>query len=163
EGLADAQTRLILAGRSLERTQPVLDAVRARGATAEFVELDLASLSRARSAARTVLSMTDGIDVLINNAGVAGARGQTADGFEMPIGVNHLGHFAWTKTLLPRLLESGTRVVVVASEAHRRSQGLDFAAFEKPTQSMLGWTEYCNSKLCNVLFARELAKRYDGQ
>ncbi len=101
--------------------------------------------------------------MLINNAGVAGVHGATKDGFEMHVGINHLGHFAWTMTLMPRLIESRARVVVVASEAHRRSKSLDFALFEKPTQSKLGWAEYCESKLCNVLFTGELARRYSGQ
>jgi retinol dehydrogenase-12 len=160
EGLADAETKLVLAGRSLERTQPVIDACRARGCEVEFVELDLTDLAQTRGAAKRVLAHSERIDVLINNAGVAGVHGVTKNGFELHLGVNHLGHFAWTMALLPRLRENHSRVITVASEAHRGVKRLDFVAFERATGSKLGWTEYCESKLCNILFASELARRY---
>lgn len=160
ESLAAPGTRLILAGRSLERTQPVIDAAKARGAEVEFVELDLANLASTRKAAAQILAAAPHIDVLINNAGVAGMRGKTSDGFEVNVGINHLGHFALTMALIEGLKASKTRVVCVASEAHRRAGQLDFAAFEEPTKSRTGFAEYCDSKLCNVLFASELARRY---
>ena len=160
EGLAAPGTKLILAGRSLERTQEVIDAAKARGAEVEFVELDLANLASTRKAAAEIMAKAPQIDVLINNAGVGGVRGNTSDGFEMNVGINHLGHFALTMGLIEGLKASKTRVVCVASEMHRRSETLDFAAFEGPTKSVTGIDEYCDSKLCNVLFASELARRY---
>ncbi len=163
EGLAGPGVRLLLAGRSLERTQPVLEAARARGADAEFVALDLTDLGDIRRAAGDLGQKAPKIDVLVNNAGVAGVRGQTRDGFELHVGVNHLGHFALVQALMPLLVGSRTRVVAVASEAHRRARGLDFGAFEQTTKSRTGWSEYCASKLCNVLFAAELARRYGSQ
>ena len=160
ESLAAPGTKLILAGRSLERTQEVIDAAKARGAEVEFVELDLGNLASTRKAAAEIMAKAPRIDVLINNAGVAGVRGKTSDGFEMNVGINHLGHFALTMGLIEGLKASKTRVVCVASEAHRRADQLDFAAFEQPTKSRTGIDEYCDSKLCNVLFASELARRY---
>lgn len=163
EGLAGPGVRLLLAGRSLERTQPVIEAVRARGGDAEFVALDLTDLRDIRRAAGDLSQKAPKLDVLINNAGVAGVHGQTRDGFELHVGVNHLGHFALVQALMPVLTSSKTRVVAVASEAHRRARGLDFGAFEHTTKSRTGWSEYCASKLCNVLFATELSRRHSSQ
>jgi retinol dehydrogenase-12 len=102
--------------------------------------------------------------VLVNNAGVGGQRGLTADGFEVHFGVNHLGHFALTMLLLDRLKASGpgARVVNVSSEAHYSAPGIDFDAVRGRTRSFAGRREYAVSKLSNVLFSRELARRLGG-
>jgi retinol dehydrogenase-12 len=102
--------------------------------------------------------------VLVNNAGVGGQRGTTADGFELHFGVNHLGHFALTSLLLERLTASGpdARIVNVSSSAHYGPSGIDFDALRRPTVTYTGQREYNVSKLCNVLFTRELARRLDG-
>ena len=99
--------------------------------------------------------------MLVNNAGVGGQRGLTADGFEQHFGVNHLGHFALTQLLLDRLVASGpgARVVNVSSEAHYSAPGIDFAAVRRRTATFAGAREYAVSKLCNVLFTQELARR----
>ena len=106
------------------------------------------------------------LHVLVNNAGVGGQRGLTADGFELHFGVNHLGHFALTQLLLPRLTASGpgARIVNVSSDAHYNAPGIDFAAVRRPTATFTGMREYSVSKLCNVLFTQELgaAGRRDG-
>ena len=106
--------------------------------------------------------------MLLNNAGVGGQRGLTADGFELHFGVNHLGHFALTQLLLPRLADSadsgpGARVVNVSSEAHYGATGIDFAAVRRRTATYAGMREYSVSKLCNVLFSQELARRATGR
>jgi NAD(P)-dependent dehydrogenase (short-subunit alcohol dehydrogenase family) len=100
----------------------------------------------------------------VNNAGVGGQRGLTADGFELHFGVNHLGHFALTQLLLERLTASGpgARVVNVSSEAHYDARGIDLAAVRRPTATFVGMREYAVSKLCNVLFTQELARRLAG-
>jgi NAD(P)-dependent dehydrogenase (short-subunit alcohol dehydrogenase family) len=157
--LARRGAHLVLAGRSRPRTEPVLAAIRAAGGRAEFVELDLGRLASVRSAAAEVLALAPRIDVLVNNAGMAGARGRTADGFEVHFGVNHLGPFLLTSLLLPALTGEGARVVNLSSNAHRRVAALDFAALQGPTRSHTGYPEYGVSKLCNVLFTRELARR----
>jgi len=101
--------------------------------------------------------------VLVNNAGLAGQKGTTVQGFERTFGVNHLGHFLLTNLLLDQLRAQGkTRVVTVASSAHYGAKRIDFAAQRRPTKSFGGLREYQVSKLCNVLFTQELARRLDG-
>jgi len=103
------------------------------------------------------------IDVLINNAGLAGPRGLTEEGFELTFGVNHLGHFLFTKLLLPRIQESKeARIVTVSSQSHYSAKGIDFDKLREPTQSVTGVKEYEVSKLCNVLFSAELARRSEN-
>jgi len=101
--------------------------------------------------------------VLVNNAGVAGQRGLTRQGFELMFGVNHLGHFALTSLLLERLTDSApARVVTVASDAHYSARGIDFDALRRRARGLTGLREYAVSKLCNVLFSAELARRTAG-
>lgn len=159
--LAEAGAHVVVAGRSRERTQPVLDAMGpARGT---FVELDLGSLESVRNAAGELLGLDRPIDVLINNAGLAGARGLTVDGFEQAFGVNHLGHYLLTHLLLDRIRSTpSARIVNVASKAHHRAPGLDFEAVQQPTRTPTGFPEYCVSKLANVLFSQALARRLEG-
>ncbi|MBO0776124.1 MAG: SDR family NAD(P)-dependent oxidoreductase, partial [Actinobacteria bacterium] len=110
------------------------------------------------------LALGEPLHVLINNAGVGGQRGLTADGFELMFGVNHLGHFALTAALLDRLAASApARVVTVASDAHYQARGIDFGALRQRTRSFTGVAEYAVSKLCNVLFSAELARRTAGR
>jgi NAD(P)-dependent dehydrogenase (short-subunit alcohol dehydrogenase family) len=129
-----------------------------------LLALDLASLSSVRDCAAEFLAFDEPLHVLVNNAGVGGQRGQTADGFELHFGVNHLGHFALTQLLLERLTASGpgARVVNVSSEAHYGARGVDFAAVRQSTATFAGAREYAVSKLCNVLFTQELARRLAG-
>jgi NAD(P)-dependent dehydrogenase (short-subunit alcohol dehydrogenase family) len=95
---------------------------------------------------------------------VGGRRGLTADGFELAFGVNHLGHFALAAALAGHLAASApARVVTVSSDAHYQAGGVDFAALRRPTRSLTGLREYAVSKLCNVLFAQELARRMEGR
>ena len=117
-----------------------------------------------RACAAAFLALDEPLHVLVNNAGVGGQRGLTADGFELHFGVNHLGHFALTQLLLDRLTASGpgARIVNVSSEAHYNARGIDFAAVRRRTATFTGAREYAVSKLCNVLFTQELARRLDG-
>jgi retinol dehydrogenase 12 len=125
--------------------------------------LDLADLGSVRDAAKSFLEPYEPLHVLINNAGVGGARGVTKQGFEMTFGVNHLGHFLFTQLLLDRLVASApARVVTVASDAHYNARGVDFEAVRRPARGITGLGEYAVSKLCNVLFAQELARRTAG-
>lgn len=163
EELARRGGRVFLAGRSEERTRPVLDGIRARGGSAEFLPLDLGDLASVRRAAEGFLARGEALHCLVNNAGLAGVRGLTKDGFEVAFGTNHLGPFLFTALLLPRLRESRpARVVNVASRAHRRPRGVDFEAVRRPTRSRTGIPEYDVSKLCNVLFTKELARGRAG-
>ena len=125
--------------------------------------LDLADLSSVRACADAFLGRGEALHVLINNAGVGGARGLTRQGFELMFGVNHLGHFLLTQLLLERLVSSApARVVTVSSDAHYNARGIDWDALRRPARGITGLGEYAVSKLCNVLFSQELARRTAG-
>ncbi|MEU0743848.1 oxidoreductase [Streptomyces sp. NPDC006134] len=156
--LASRGAHVILASRTAERAQ---DAVSRIGGSAEAVRLDLASLESVRRAAAEVRRRHGRLDLLVNNAGVMfPPYRHTADGFEVHFGVNHLGHFALTGLLLGLLAEvPGSRVVTVASLAHRAGSG-GFDATR--ARSATGWRSvaaYGRSKLANLLFARALQRR----
>jgi len=158
EELAKRGAHVWLACRSAEKTQPVLDAIRAGGAKADFLALDLADLDSVRAAATAFLAKNQRLDILVNNAGLAGAKGITRQGFELAFGTNHLGPFLFTNLLLPCLRESApARIVNVASTGHYRAPGIDWDAVQKATATVTGFPEYCVSKLCNVLFTKQLA------
>jgi retinol dehydrogenase-12 len=129
-----------------------------------YLPLDLGDLASVRACADAFLAAGQPLHVLINNAGVAGTHGLTGDGFEIAFGVNHLGHFALTMALLDRLADSGpARVVTVASDAHYQASGIDFTALRRRARTVTGLHAYAVSKLCNVLFSQELARRLDGR
>jgi retinol dehydrogenase-12 len=127
--------------------------------------LDLGSFTSVRSTAAGVLSRWDRLDVLINNAGaIITPRRTTAEGHEMTFGVNHLGHFLLTNLLLDRLLRSApSRIVNVTSVGHRfvKGGGLDFDDLQSE-RNYMGNEAYLRSKLANILFTKELARRLDG-
>jgi len=163
--LAKKGYQVVIAGRSLERTQPVLDHIASLSLNkpALFLHLDLARLASVRACAQKFIQLNLPLHLLINNAGVAGLRGLTQDGFEMTFGINHLGHFLLTQLLLDKLQSSGpSRVVTVSSRAHKRTAGIDWNALRQPTHSWTGINEYAVSKLANLLFSAELAKRVQG-
>ncbi len=158
--LAQRGSTVVLACRSEERTRPVLDAIAASGGDAVFVPLDLGSFASVRAGAALIDAMDRPIDVLINNAGVAGQRGLTRDGFELAFGTNHLGHFLLTALLAPRLRAAGrARIVNVSSKAHYDAPGVDYSRVTGHSRSITGLPEYAVSKLANVLFTRALARR----
>ena len=163
--LARRGAKLLLLNRNADKTQPLLEELEAvSGAgSAKFIQLDLASLASVRRAAEEVLTLDEPLHVLINNAGIAALRGVTEDGFELAFGTNHLGHFLLTSLLLDRLKQSApSRVVTVASRAHKRTQGIDFDALQQPSRTYSAFPEYAVSKLANVLFSAELARRTRG-
>ncbi len=163
--LARRGARVMLACRSRERTQPVLDEIGAIApwAGAEWLPLELADFDAVRACAKDFLARGLPLHLLVNNAGLAGVRGMTASGFELAFGVNHMGHFLLTQLLCERLVESApARVVTVASRAHTRVGTIDWDAVRRPTASPFGIREYCLSKLANVLFSAELGRRLQG-
>jgi NAD(P)-dependent dehydrogenase (short-subunit alcohol dehydrogenase family) len=153
--------RVYLACRSATAGEAAVAKIKAAtgSATVWLLPLDLASLASVHAAAEAFLALGEPLHVLLNNAGVAGHRGITQDGFELQFGVNHLGHFALTALLRERLQASGpgTRIVTVASEGHYFARGIDFAKVRRRTASFSGFPEYAVSKLCNVLFTQSLA------
>jgi retinol dehydrogenase 12 len=163
--LARRGMHVLVACRSREKGREAVDAIRDATGSAhvELLELDLGSLGSVRRAADAFLATGRPLHLLINNAGVAGQRGITADGFELHFGTNHLGHFLLTTLLQDRLVDSApARVVNVASKAHFDARGIDWTVLERSTPSFTGLQEYAVSKLCNVLFAKEQARRLAG-
>lgn len=154
KGLAAAGGDVILAGRSEQRLDAAQQQI-PQGTRRLLV--DLADLDSVRAAAQGV----DHVDVLINNAGVmAPPLGRTKDGFETQIGTNHLGHFALTGLLLPKMPVTSTdsRVVTVSSTAHKAGAiGIDDLNYQHRRYS--AWAAYGQSKLANLLFAAELDRR----
>jgi NAD(P)-dependent dehydrogenase (short-subunit alcohol dehydrogenase family) len=160
--LAKQKAHVLLACRSEERARPVLAEIAQAGGGATFLQLDLADLASVRAAAATFLARDEPLSVLVNNAGLAGAHGSTKDGFEIAFGTNHVGPYLLTRLLLPALERAGeARVVNVASEGHYRARGIDWDDVRKPTRTTTAFPEYCVSKLANVLFSAELARRIE--
>lgn len=165
QALAAAGARTIITTRSVDRGQAAREAMLSTvpDARIELLLLDLASLASVREAAVEAADRLDHVDVLVNNAGgVFGERRLTDDGFELTLGTNHLGPYLFTRLLHPLLLAGPAgRVVTVASLAHRNADlELDDLHFERrPYRSMAA---YGQSKLANVLFSNELARRLAG-
>jgi NAD(P)-dependent dehydrogenase (short-subunit alcohol dehydrogenase family) len=162
--LAARGADVLLACRSEEKTRPVIEGINAGGAgKATFVPLNLGDFASVRAGAAQIAAAVDAggrpIDVLLNNAGVAGHRGLTKDGFELAFGTNHLGHFLLTMLLAQKLRPAAARIVNVASQAHYDAKGIDFEAVRKRTRTITGLPEYSVSKLANILFTKGLAKR----
>ncbi len=156
--LASAGAHVVMACRNAERAEAALQKLRTLepSASVEVRALDLADLS---SVQRFATEWTGPLHLLVNNAGLmAIPYQQTADGFEMQFGTNHLGHFALTGQLLTTLLaEPHGRVVTVSSDAHRIGR-INFDDLQSE-QRYQKWKAYGQSKLSNLLFARELSRR----
>lgn len=164
-GLAKLGATVVITSRNAERGRDALAEIKQRSGSdrVDVMQLDLASLASVRSFADAFLARYDRLDVLVENAGlVLGSRNVTEDGFETTFQVNHLGHFLLTELLRDRLVASApSRVVVVASDAHKSARrGLDFDDLQ--SSRYRSFNVYAKSKLANILFTRELARRLDG-
>jgi NAD(P)-dependent dehydrogenase (short-subunit alcohol dehydrogenase family) len=164
--LAKLGATVVMTSRNAPRGEDALADVRARSGSDRVVvmPLDLADLASIRSFADALLDRYDRLDVLVDNAGgLIGQRHTTVDGFETTFGVNHLGHFFLTNLLLDRLRASApSRIVVVASQAHKMPRrGLDFDDLQSERRYR-GFDVYGKSKLANLYFTRELARRLAG-
>lgn len=164
--LAAAGARVVMACRNAAKAAAAVDHLRQELPDAELtvVPLDLASLASISDFASALGGVTDRVDALINNAGLIGIRGDTDDGFEMTIGVNHLGHFALTGRILPMLeataaVHGDARVVSVASIAHRWFGKMFWDDLEFRRRYWNMWPVYGQSKLANLLFTFELDRR----
>ncbi len=163
-GLARLGASVALVARDREKGANTLAAAReasAGGAPSLFLA-DLASLAQVRRAAAELAAALPRVDILVNNAGALHmTRKVTEDGLEMTFAVNHLAPFLLTSLLLPKLRASApARVVTVASEAHR-SGPLDFDDLQSE-RGYAGMKVYGRSKLANILFSNELARRLEG-
>jgi NAD(P)-dependent dehydrogenase (short-subunit alcohol dehydrogenase family) len=164
--LAAMGAQVTITARDRGRGAAALDEIRTRSGRAdvEVMALDLAQLASVREFARQYADAHDRLDVLVNNAGlVLSSRQETVDGYEMTFQVNHLGHFLLTELLRDRLVAGApARVVNVASAAHTSARrGLDFDDLQSERRYR-SFAVYGKTKLANVLFTRELARRWDG-
>jgi NAD(P)-dependent dehydrogenase (short-subunit alcohol dehydrogenase family) len=162
KALATRGAAVVLAVRNLDKGKDAAATITANspGAHVTIQRLDLSSLDSVREAAAELRAGHDGIDLLINNAGVMYTpRTATADGFELQFGTNHLGHFALTGLLLdPLLATSGSRVVTVSSVGHRIRARINF----DDLNAERGYSRvaaYGQSKLANLMFTYELQRR----
>jgi dehydrogenase/reductase SDR family protein 13 len=166
EALAAGGGKVVLASRSEEKTAPVLEGIRSRwpAAEASFIKLDVSDLDSVKRVGEEYLASGRPLDVLINNAGVAGTEGLSPDGFDLTYATNHIGPFLLTNLLLPRIQESEQgRVVNVASVANKTAKGIDWSMLERRTVAVRsGFMAYAETKLMNILHARELARRLAG-
>jgi NAD(P)-dependent dehydrogenase (short-subunit alcohol dehydrogenase family) len=163
-GLAQAGVRVIMVGRDRARTQAARRFVREVSGSDQIETLlaDFSRLGEVRRLADEILSAHERIDLLVNNAGLMSRKYRFSfDGFELTFAVNHLAPFLLTERLLDRLKASApARIINVASEAHRGHR-LNFSDLARP-QDWGTLKAYGQSKLCNILFTRELAIRLDG-
>jgi len=164
--LARAGADTVITARDKGRGEAAVATVAARSGSDRVgvVVFDLASAASIRVGAAALLQRCDRIDVLVNNAGlVLTDRRETEDGFEATFGVNHLGPFLLTQLLLERITASApARIVNVASTAHKGARGgLDFDDLQS-TRAYRGMQVYSRSKLANIYFTTELARRLEG-
>jgi NAD(P)-dependent dehydrogenase (short-subunit alcohol dehydrogenase family) len=165
-GLASLGATTVLACRNQEKAEAAAAEVKERSGNDDvpLVSLDLADLDSVRTAADEILDRWDRLDVLINNAGgIWTERDETKQGVEQTFGVNHLGHFLLTHLLLDRLKQSApSRILNLASVGHHMAwRGMRFDDLQSEKR-YAGMEVYGRSKLANVLFSRELAKRLAG-
>jgi len=162
--LAARGAHVILHGRDSQRAEQTRRAMieRVPSASVDVVLADLASQAEVRRLASEVSQRFPGLDVLVNNAGATfGRRLETVDGLEMTLALNHLAPFLLTNLLLDLLRRNApARVVTVASGAHQRA-ALDFDDLQN-RRGYSGFRVYGQSKLCNLYFTYELARRLDG-
>ena len=156
--LAEQGARIVFTARDKARADETMVKLRkANPAANHAVHMaDLSTLAEMKRVG-TILAQEPQIDVLVNNAGALfNKRQETADGLEMTFALNHMGYFVITNILLPRL-KPGARIVTVASNAHRGAK-LKFDDLQS-TRGYVGFPVYSKSKLANILFNRELARR----
>ena len=162
--LAAKGAHVVMAVRNQKKAAAAADEIRASvpGAALELVTLDLASQASVRAAAEQIVAAHKGIDLLINNAGVMGIpEAKTVDGFEMQLGVDHLGHWSLTALLLPALLRApGARIVTVTSTAHHMGR-----AVNRANPHLHGryrpWRAYGQAKLANFHFGLGLQRELE--
>ncbi len=129
----------------------------------QCLAMELGDLESVRACAESFLAKDLPLHLLINNAGIALTPGITPSGFELAFGTNHIGPFLFTNLLLERIVQSApARIVTVASVGHYKAKGIDFEAVCRKSDSSYSSNEYYVSKLANVLFSAELARRLEG-
>ncbi|GGH62490.1 short-chain dehydrogenase [Paenibacillus silvae] len=163
--MAEKNATLVLAVRNMEKGQAALAKIKAiqLGVQAELMQLDLADLESVRAFAATFMQRYTSLDILINNAGIMNTPYRlTQDGFESQFGSNHLGHYALTGLLLPRLLSTPASRIVTLSSIAAHNGRIDFDNLDG-AKGYNSWKFYVQSKLANMLFARELNNKLAEQ
>lgn len=161
--LARAGAAITVTARNPQKADDTLARLRSElpGVDVDVLSLDLADLADVRRATEELASRHERVDVLVNNAGIMiPPYSTTADGFELQIGTNHVGHFAWTAQVWP-LLAPDAHVVSVSSLAHLQAKGIDLRSLtpEGTPRRYRRWVSYAESKLANLSFALELDRR----
>ena len=161
--LAANGASVIVHGRDQARGEALVERIAKSGGKARFLRADLASLDDVRTLAETVRRETDGLDVLVNNAGIGTAGGRrelSGDGFELRFAVNYLAGFLLTRLLLPHIeARAPSRIINVSSVGQ---QAIDFSDVML-THGYSGVRAYCQSKLAQVLFTIDLAEELKGR
>lgn len=162
--------KVFLATRSEAKAKDAIASINSQlsqPADIEFVPLNLSSLASVSAAAGILNRSTDRIDVLFLNAGIMNMPpGKTEDGLDLQLGTNHVGHFLFTKLLLPVLKQTVTkynpdvRVISVSSNAHKMAPSFETILSTEKLSQQGEWASYAASKAANILFASELAKRH---
>ena len=162
-GLAAQGFRLIALGRNPDRIAAARSRLADSGAVVDWIKADFASQEETRRAASDVAALTDRIDVLVNNAGALfDGRYVTVDGYERTFAVNHLAPFLFTHLLMPQLAASERpHVIAVSSIGHTMVPDMRWDDLQMEKDFVANHA-YCQSKLANVLFTRELARRTAG-
>jgi NAD(P)-dependent dehydrogenase (short-subunit alcohol dehydrogenase family) len=163
--LAEAGARIVLTARDSTRADTTIDRLRTVGPNVEHLTVigDLSQLSQAKRVALEIAAAVPTIDVLINNAGaIFPQRHDTVDGLEMTFALNHMAPFIITNALLDNLKRSASgRIITTSSDAHRFGN-VDFDDLQTSKSAYTTFRAYSASKLCNLLFTRQLADRLQG-
>jgi len=163
--LAGKGATIIMAVRNTAKGEKVAEEIREEfpGAMVEVMKLDLASLKSVKSFADAFMNQYDQLDILINNAGVMMCPySKTEDGFEIQMGTNHLGHFALTGHLMPLLKRTNDSRIVATSSMGHRMGNIDFSDINWEKRKYKTNQAYGDSKLANLYFTYELARKFQG-
>ncbi|XP_054152560.1 retinol dehydrogenase 11-like [Oppia nitens] len=163
--LSKRGAKIIIGCRDVEKATKAVNDIKTDNPDADIVvhKLDLSSLKSVRMFADEVKQCVDRLDILVNNAGVMMCpEWKTMDGFELQFGTNHLGHFLLTMHLLPLIKQASTaRIITVSSSGHMMGK-IHLDNINLRNGAYTSWKAYAQSKLANVLFTRELARRLGG-
>ena len=162
--LAKKNSNLVLAVKNIKKTKNLVKDFGNYNGDISIINLDLASLNSVKNCSQEILSRFSRVDILINNAGIMACPfSNTSDGFEIQMGINHLGHFALTAYLFPLLSKTkDSRIVNVSSIAHN-SGNINFEDINWSKRKYKTWSAYSDSKLANLLFTYEFARRMENK
>lgn len=166
KALAAKGARIIMACRNTGKANVAASEIRAFAPNAmiDIKQLDLGNLTSVHTFADAVLADETKIDLLINNAGLfSGSRAETTDGHELQFGTNHLGHFVLNSKLLPLVEAAGGRIVVLGSMSHQLVKDYSTTDLNWEKRTYVPMQAYAQSKLANMLYTLELAKRLEAK